>query len=73
MDFVVWMMVMNTLLQAGMAFFMWHWSRIPRPAWGVGLFLGLGCFVSIMAGGMCFWEGRKVKRIEGSKTAMPEV
>lgn len=67
MDFVVWMMVLNSLFQVGMAFMMWHWNRIDRPAWGAGLFIGLGCGVSMFSGVMCWWEGRKIKKIEGPK------
>lgn len=67
MDFVVWMMVLNTLFQVGMAFFMWHWNRIDRPGWGTGTFIGLGCASSLAAGLMTWWEGRKIKKIEGPK------
>jgi hypothetical protein len=67
LDFVVWMMVLNTLFQVGMAFFMWHWNRIDRPSWGTGTFIGLGCGVSLLAGLVTWWEGRKVKKIEGPK------
>lgn len=67
LDFVVWMMVLNTLFQVGMAFFMWHWNRIDRPGWGTGTFIGLGCGVSLLAGLVTWWEGRKVKIIEGPK------
>jgi hypothetical protein len=67
LDFVVWMMVLNSLLQVGMAFFMWHWDRLSRPSWGAGTFIGLGCAVSILAGVVTWWEGRKVKKIEGPK------
>ena len=67
LDFVVWMMVLNSLFQVGMAFFMWHWNRIDRPGWGTGTFIGLGCFSSLLAGLMTWWEGRKVKKIEGPK------
>lgn len=67
LDFVVWMYVLNTLLQVGMAFMMWHYNRIDRPSWGAGLFIGLGCGVSLFAGLMCWWEGRKIKIIEGPK------
>lgn len=72
MDFVVIMMVLNTLLQVGMAFFMWHFDRINRPTWGVGTFIGLGCAVSLFAGIMTWWEGRKIKRIEGPKIVSKE-
>lgn len=70
LDFVVWMMVLNTLLQVGMAFFMWHWNRIDRPSWGTGTFIGLGCGVSLLAGLVTWWEGRRVKKIEGPKIAI---
>jgi hypothetical protein len=29
--FTIWMMVLNTLLQAVLSFFMWHYNRINRP------------------------------------------
>lgn len=72
MDFVVWMMVLNTIFQVGMAFMMWHWDYIDRPTWGAGLFIGLGCAVSMASGIMCWWEGRKIKKIEGPKVASKE-
>jgi len=72
MDFVVWMMVLNTLFQVGMAFMMWHYNRIERPTWGAGLFIGLGCGVSMFSGVMCWWEGRKIKKIEGPKVVKEE-
>jgi len=72
MDFVVWMMVLNSLLQVGMAFFMWHYNRINRPSWGTGTFIGLGCACSMFAGIMTWWEGRKVKKIEGPKIKIKE-
>lgn len=67
LDFVVWLIVFNTLFQVGMAFMMWHYNRIDRPTWGAGLFIGLGCGVSMIAGVMSWWEGRKIKIIEGPK------
>ncbi|KAI4846431.1 hypothetical protein E4T45_07253 [Aureobasidium sp. EXF-8846] len=54
-------------LMVGMAFFMWHWNRIDRPSWGTGTFIGLGCGVSLAAGVLAWWEGRKIKLIEGPK------
>lgn len=71
-DFVVIMMVLNSVLQVGMAFFMWHWNRIDRPGWGTGTFIGLGCAVSMFAGIMSWWEGRKVKKIEGPRVKRKE-
>lgn len=29
--FVIWMMVANTILQAVLSFYMWHYNRIDRP------------------------------------------
>jgi hypothetical protein len=66
MDFVVINMLLNSLFQVGMAAFMWAYNRHTRPAYGVGLFIGLGCFSSLLAGIMSWWEGRKVKLIEGA-------
>ncbi|KAM3066958.1 hypothetical protein ACMFMF_010007 [Clarireedia jacksonii] len=65
LSFVVWMMVWNTLFQGALAGFMWGYNRIDRPGWATGTFIGLGCAVSAAAGGLMWWEGRKVKRIEG--------
>ncbi|KAH0359190.1 hypothetical protein KCU65_g10087, partial [Aureobasidium melanogenum] len=67
LDLVVWLIVFNTLFQVGMAFFMWHWNRIDRPSWGTGTFIGLGCASSMFAGIISWWEGRKIKLIEGPK------
>lgn len=65
LGFVIWMMVANTLLQAILAAFMWAYNRIDRPSWATGTFIALGCGVSMLAGVMMWWEGRKVKKIEG--------
>lgn len=65
MDFVVWLYVWNTFLQAVLSGFMWGMNRYNRPSWSTGLFVALACIVAGMAGGMVWWEGRKVKRIEG--------
>lgn len=65
MDFVVWMYVWNTFLQAVLSGFMWGMNRYNRPSWSTGLFVALACIVAGMAGGMVWFEGRKVKRIEG--------
>ena len=72
MDFVVWMLVLNSLLQVGMAFMMWRYNYVDRPSWGSGLFIGLGCAVSMFAGLMSWWEGRKIKLIEGPKVLSDE-
>ncbi|KAH0607882.1 uncharacterized protein H6S33_001934 [Morchella sextelata] len=65
MDFVVWLYVWNTFLQAVLSGFMWGMNRIERPSWSTGLFVALACIVAGVAGGVVWWEGRKVKRIEG--------
>lgn len=65
LGFVVWMMVLNTAFQAVLAAMMWGYNRIDRPSWSTGTFIALGCGVSLLAGVMMWWEGRKVKRIEG--------
>ncbi|KAJ4159185.1 uncharacterized protein LMH87_008093 [Akanthomyces muscarius] len=72
LGFTIWMMVCNTLLQAVLCFFMWHYNRIDRPSWATGLFIGLGCGVSMLAGLMSYWEGRKVKKIEGPAVEVVE-
>ncbi|PYH90247.1 hypothetical protein BO71DRAFT_402348 [Aspergillus ellipticus CBS 707.79] len=64
MDFVVVNLLLNSLFQVGMATFMWLYNRHNRPGFAVGLFMGLGCFSAMMAGGMSWWEGRKVKLME---------
>jgi hypothetical protein len=63
--FTVDMMVLNTLLQAVLCFFMWHYNRLDRPTWATGTFIALGCGVAMFAGIMSWWEGRKVKKLEG--------
>ncbi|KAH7407276.1 hypothetical protein BKA64DRAFT_411364 [Cadophora sp. MPI-SDFR-AT-0126] len=65
LSFVVWMMVLNTAFQAVLAAMMWGYNRFDRPTWSTGTFIGLGCGVSLLAGVMMWWEGRKVKKIEG--------
>jgi len=65
LDAQIWLMVLNSLFQVGMAFFMWHFDRITRPGWGAGTFIGLGCASAMAAGVLTWFEGRKVKMIEG--------
>jgi hypothetical protein len=73
LSFVVWMMVMNTLFQCALAGFMWGYNRINRPSWATGTFIALGCGVSLLAGVMMWWEGRKVKKIEGPMVKVVQV
>ncbi|KAI0884296.1 uncharacterized protein GGS22DRAFT_189423 [Annulohypoxylon maeteangense] len=63
--FTIIMMVFNTLFQVALSYFMWAYNRLDRPTWATGTFIGLGCGVSALAGGMSWWEGRKVKKTEG--------
>jgi len=65
MSFVVWCYVMNTLFQCVLCGFMWGYNRINRPSWATGTFIALGCGVAMLAGIMMWWEGRRVKKIEG--------
>ncbi|KAG7104972.1 hypothetical protein HYQ44_016284 [Verticillium longisporum] len=65
LGFTIWMMVLNTFLQAVLCGFMWGYNRFDRPSWATGTFLALGCGVAMAAGLMSWWEGRKVKKIEG--------
>ena len=48
-----------------LAAMMWGYNRFDRPSWSTGTFIALGCGVSLLAGVMMWWEGRKVKKIEG--------
>lgn len=63
--FTIWMMVLNTLFQVVLCYYMWAYNRIKRPSWATGTFIALGCGVAAFAGLMSWWEGRKVKKIEG--------
>jgi hypothetical protein len=65
LDFVIWMFVWNTFLQAVLSGLMWGINRYDRPAWSVGLFVGLAFIVAACAGIMIFIEGKKVKGVEG--------
>jgi hypothetical protein len=73
LGFTVDMMVLNTLLQAVLCFFMWHYNRLNRPTWATGTFIALGCGVAMFAGIMSWWEGRKVKKIEGPEVKLESV
>ncbi|KAL6709291.1 hypothetical protein ACN47E_001698 [Coniothyrium glycines] len=63
--FTIDMMVLNTILQAVLCYYMWGYNRFDRPSWATGTFIALGCGASMVAGLMSWWEGRKVKKIEG--------
>ena len=40
--------------------------------WATGTFIGLGCGVAMFAGIMSFWEGSRVKKIEGPEIRVVE-
>jgi hypothetical protein len=65
LDFVIWMFVWNTFLQAVLSGIMWGLNRYDRPSWATGLFVALACGVAAAAGIMIFVEGKKVKAVEG--------
>ncbi|PGH33191.1 hypothetical protein GX50_04034 [[Emmonsia] crescens] len=65
LDLLVWMYVINTALQAGLAGIMWGLNRFTRPSWAVGFLIAAGCVTGMVAGGVTFWEGRRVKMVEG--------
>ncbi|KKY33789.1 putative alpha-l-rhamnosidase c [Diaporthe ampelina] len=65
MDFMIWMMVWNTLFQCVLSGVMWGMNRFDRPSWSTGLFVALGCIVAAVGGIVMFVEGKKVKSIEG--------
>jgi len=65
MDFMVWMMVWNTLFQCVLSGVMWGMNRFNRPSWSTGLFVALGCIVAAVGGIVMFVEGKRVKSIEG--------
>ncbi|KAI0133777.1 hypothetical protein BJ170DRAFT_678707 [Xylariales sp. AK1849] len=72
LGFNIWMMVLNTVFQIVLSYFMWAYNRLDRPSWATGTFIALGCGVSALAGIMSWWEGRKVKKIEGAQVRIEE-
>lgn len=58
---VVWIFIANSCFQIGMAVCMWSMDMNTRPAWLVGLFVGLGCVSGIAAGLIQFILGRQRK------------
>ncbi|EFX00594.1 hypothetical protein CMQ_7596 [Grosmannia clavigera kw1407] len=64
-DFVLWMNAGNTFLQCVLSGFMWGMTRHNRPSWATGLFVALGCISGAVGGLGMFYEGKRVKGIEG--------
>lgn len=71
--FTIDMMLLNTAFQVVLSYFMWAYNRFDRPSWATGTFIALGCGVAMSAGLMSWWEGRKVKKIEGPEVKILEV
>ncbi|CAF3586996.1 unnamed protein product [Rotaria socialis] len=59
---VVWSFIANSIFQIGMAICMWSMNMNTRPAWLVGMFVGLGCFSGATAGLIQFILSRKKKK-----------
>lgn len=65
MDFVVWMMFLNTIFQVILCGFMWGQNRYKRASVAVALPLVLGMLSGIAAGWIQFAESKKIKQREG--------
>ena len=65
LDIVIWMYLWNTILQGALAGCMWGFNRFNRPSATTGIFITAGCLVAIYAGLTAFFEGKKVKAVEG--------
>ncbi len=72
-DVVVWMYILNTVFQACLAGAMWGLNRFTRPPWVTGFLITIGCVVAIIAGLVAFFEGKKIKKIEGIPVQEEEV
>ena len=72
-DVVVWMYILNTVFQACLAGAMWGLNRFTRPPWVTGFLISIGCVVAIIAGLVVFFEGKKIKKIEGIPVQEEEV
>ncbi|KAK3692807.1 hypothetical protein B0T22DRAFT_26382 [Podospora appendiculata] len=65
LDFVIWSMVLNTFAQCGLCGIMWGINRFDRPSWSTGFLVAVGCIIAMVGGLVMFFEGKKVKGIEG--------
>ncbi|KXJ86545.1 hypothetical protein Micbo1qcDRAFT_168344 [Microdochium bolleyi] len=70
--FTIMMMIANTGFQCALCYFMWGFNRFDRPTWATGTFIALGCGTGMASGLMSWWEGRKVKKIEGPEVQIVE-
>ncbi|CAF2800414.1 unnamed protein product [Rotaria sp. Silwood2] len=59
---VVWSFIANSIFQIGMAVCMWSMNMYTRPAWLVGMFVGLGCVSGAFAGLVQFILRRDTKK-----------
>ena len=73
MDYVIWAYVLNTFLQVVLSGFMWGLNRFDRPSWSTGTFVALACIVAGLGGLMCFFEGKRIKAVEGIPVEKSEV
>lgn len=65
LDMMVWAQCWNTIMQALLAGFMWGMNRYDRPSWSTGLWVALAIIFAAVGGLIMFFEGKKVKGIEG--------
>ncbi|KAK4224743.1 hypothetical protein QBC38DRAFT_511535 [Podospora fimiseda] len=65
LDFAIWSMVLNTFAQCGLCGVMWGMNRYDRPSWVTGFLVAIACIIAIVGGLVMFFEGKKVKSIEG--------
>lgn len=65
LDFVIWSMVLNTFAQCALCGVMWGMNRFDRPSWVTGFLVAVACLIAIFGGLAMFFEGKKVKSIEG--------
>ncbi|KAI9791898.1 MAG: hypothetical protein M1833_001316 [Piccolia ochrophora] len=72
LDFVIWMYVANTVLQAVLSGLMWGLNRYDRPSWSTGVFVALACVAAGVGGWMAFVEGKRVKKFEGVPEGRPQ-
>jgi Protein of unknown function (DUF2985) len=72
-DVVVWMYILNTAFQACLAGAMWGLNRFTRPGWVTGFLVSIASIVGIAAGLVVFFEGRKIKKVEGIPVEETEV